>query len=1171
MPRAHDPRNIGTDRLPANVIGGPIPDQGWANARDVIDDPVGFFINQLLQQIKDTTGIDLFWMLDWSWTTNTILDLARQANDLVAWLQNPIQRPPNLLSRPGFSSPSAIAAAPDWFWDAVVSVGTVAGPDGRPRTDPQGSARTTADGVRHALLSNPISGAAVAAGQILTCQMRALVEDGFTASDDQAICLELVPSRAGVLGDPVVLAHCGVPTDDPTDWIAAPVGSKAVFFDVDYRVPTEDVPDTIELRPVVNESAGGGVPVRFDGARVAAAGGFLVVLADLFDAGREYLTDLWTAITDWLADMSQWSAFVSASDAAWVVFVKRVKRALRHADADSYVPPSTSGIISDALKNNEWFGWLFTMVDDWLQPVLTIGKAATDFGDALWQAVTVFAAAPGAAGAWSTLTAAITAAWNTLVDTVLAAWGSSKTHADFASPGTATEAALKNNPVIGWVFDLDGLLDAFVDVTKAGWDAIFGTTYYTGSFTDAWNALMDKLGWSSAPTKTIGQVGSAVGSNLLSTWVHSITDPIDDFFDSVRKYINQMIEGLHWGYFDTNWVWVPSLTTPNADKPTGDPVMTPGRNDDTTPAISSGADATIPGKPTGLVAIPWLDLTVSGFPAGKITYAIAAVKNGIEGPAAMVSAFAGTLVPPNTFGRVDLAYSAPAGGADSYRVYREVDATYEAQSWRLVATPTSDYPVLTPPLSDKTVRTSGVTAHPKTDAELAAQIVTSVKSTADGAAVTAGTANATAGSAQAAATDAQSTAIDANNAAVLAAAKFEALPEANIVINNFDHESEDWGVTVATSVVGATWVAPDGGGSVVPTPVSWTQPIPAGSKAVVVMIAYAREFAGPYPPSLSFSDAHFADHPVNAGLANDTVATAGTRIVWVLPISSSFEASSVTITATWDSDARITLVDAASLVVDGSASGDFSVIQVPSGSQDFPADSLAIQMSSRFTSSASTNPFNAWSGFVSERTVANLASQQTDRTYGLGTRIASLDVDAATSVSILGTGSTLIVMKSADRPAEDQVGSYARMVTNSTVAAPANVLNGNIMPLSNYYQAEIHSPDITVDLATASFQIFYTGTYLVDFTVACDASSAYLPAVLVNGIAVSYGGNGAPNATGVTYPTGLPVMAHAGLVYLNKGDYVSFGVWANSGTPTLSRAATIPKHAAISLVNRSYL
>src|SRR5699024_10905727 len=127
---------------------------------------------------------------------------------------------------------------------------------------------------------------------------------------------------------------------------------------------------------------------------------------------------------------------------------------------------------------------------------------------------------------------------------VFVSWGATESEADskalaVPSPAEATEKAIKNNPVIGWVFDLDGLVDAFVDVFKAGWDSLCGTSNYDGDFTDAWNALMSKLGWSSAPTKTIGQVGSAVGSNLLSTWVHSITDPIDDFFDTVRAYINQ--------------------------------------------------------------------------------------------------------------------------------------------------------------------------------------------------------------------------------------------------------------------------------------------------------------------------------------------------------------------------------------------------------------------------------------------------------------------------------------------------------------------------------------------------------------------------------------------------------------------------------------------------------
>ena len=927
-------------------MGGPIPDfgqyQDW-------DNPLGMFIENLLQNIKDVTGIDLFWLLDWSWTTNTMMELIRQANDLMAWLQNPIQRPPNLLARPGFSSPSAIAEAPDWSWDAVVSLGTVTGPDGRPKTDPQGSARTTADGLQHSMLSKSISGSAITPGQILTCQMYALVEAGFTASDDQAIRLELVPSLLGALQDAVVLAHCGVPVDASTDWIAAPVGSKAVFFDVDYEVPKTDTPDTLELRVVVGESAGGNVPVRFDGGRVAAAGGFLVVLSDLFDAGRQYLTDLWAAIEAWLADMSAWAAFTTAADDAWAIFVKKVKRALRHADADSYVPPSTSGIISDALKNNPWFGWLFSMVDDWLEPVLNIGKASADFGDAIWQAVSTFVGDVSAPNAWQTMVSTITTAWDLFIRRVFVSWGATEAEAEtkaqaMPNPASATEAAIKNNPVIGWVFDLDGLVDALTDVAKAAWDSLFGTTNYAGTFTDAWNALMSKLGWAGAPTKTIGEVGSAAATKLLagiwqplgdyltelplwldglnaaftdffkaawdyilggnryddttraawskpagailetawknlwakitgtaastaptpgsagaqglwngissnfiqsalSGWtdsaIHAITDPISNFFDQVRKYINQMIEGLHLGYFDDSWAWVPSLTTPTTEIPgSGDAVMTPGRNDDDAPGISSQADASIPAAPTGLVAVPWWDLTVSNFPAGTITYAIAAVKGGVEGPATKVTAFAGTLIPPNTNGRVDLAWGAVSGA--TYRVYRKVDSTYApALDWRLIASP-STAGTLATPYQDKTARTGGTVAHPKSDAELAAQIVTAVKSTAttaqstattaqstataaqttasnaastaSAAQTTANTASGTASAAQSAAADAQTAATDASDAAAVAVNKFNAVPEKNIVVANVDPQivPENWGVGLrplpGTSVVSGTLV-----------------------------------------------------------------------------------------------------------------------------------------------------------------------------------------------------------------------------------------------------------------------------------------------------------------------------------------------------------------------------
>lgn len=828
MPRAHDPYGVPADRQPSKGMGGPIPDFGQYTD---FTDTLGLFVENLLKQIKDWTGIDLYWMLDWSWTTNAIMQLVAQANDLFAWLQNPIQRPPNLLTRPSFSSPSAIAEAPDWSWDPVISLGTVTGPGGVPRTDPQGSARTIADGVRHSMMSNAISErSALTPGQILTCQIHALVEAGFTAADDQAIRLELVPSRLGVLQEPVVLASCGVPTGDPEGWIAAPDDAKSVFFDVDYTVPVDDSPDTVELRLVVGESAGGGVPVRFDGARVAAAGGFLVVLADLFDAGRIYLTDLWNAVTAWLEDVfdaDNWTALKTDTDAAFDAFVRRVKRALHHADADIFHPPATSDILSNALRANPWFGWLFDMVDSWLQPVLLIGKAGTAFWETVWHAVTAFAEAPTASGAWSTLMSAINGAWNTFVDAILQAWGSTKTHADFASPGTATTAALKNNEWFGWLFEMvDTWLQPVLRVGKAVtdfgdalWHAV--TAYaanplasgawpaLVNALNDAWNGAVDAIlnAWGSSKThadfaspaeatekviKNNPVTGWLFGDTFEGgSWLDNALAPITNFFDSIRKYINQMVEPLHWGYFDTNWAWVPALTTPDTQLPGDGPVMTPGSNDGDGGGIAPGADTSIPSAPKNVSAIPWWDITNPNFPAGNITYAIAAVKSGVEGPATQVKTYVGTLFPPNSSTHVDLRWDA-VSGASSYRVYRKANGYSTTTPWRLVASPTSAGTLLSP-VVDKTARTGGTVAAPKTDAELAAQIVTTVQSTAataqstassaastaSAAQSTANAASTTAGNAQTAASAAQSAANTANSNANTAIANNQAL--ANVV------------------------------------------------------------------------------------------------------------------------------------------------------------------------------------------------------------------------------------------------------------------------------------------------------------------------------------------------------------------------------------------------------
>lgn len=301
-------------------------------------------------------------------------------------------------------------------------------------------------------------------------------------------------------------------------------------------------------------------------------------------------------------------------------------------------------------------------------PLFRIFHACQVFGDTVWHAITTFASAPGAPGAWDTMIATFIAAWNTGVDAILSAWGSSKTHEDFVNPATATEAALKNNPVTGWLF------------------------------------------------------GGGSGGNA---WL--------DLFDPVRRFINQMIQGLRLGYFDTDWIWVPSFTTPTTALPGGDPALTPGSNDGDGGAIAPGVDSSIPAAPTGVSAIPWWDVTVSGFPAGGITYAIAAVKAGVEGPATQVTIFVGTLFPPNSNTHVDLRCNVESGV--SYRFYRKVDAAYSATAWRQITVTGSG--TLLDPWVDRTPRSGGTVASPKTDAELAAQVVTTVQSTAGAAQATA--------------------------------------------------------------------------------------------------------------------------------------------------------------------------------------------------------------------------------------------------------------------------------------------------------------------------------------------------------------------------------------------------------------------------------------------------
>lgn len=694
-------------------MSGPIPDFGWKKYLDGDFDPIAAFVEDLFQKIKDVTGIDLFWLLDWSWTTNTLLELTRQATDLFGWLQNPLQRPPNLLSRPGFSSPSAIVEAPDWSWDPVVSLGTLTGPGGIPVTDPQGSARTTADGSRHALMSNAISDkAALTPGQILTCQINVLVEAGFTAANDQAIRLELVPSRVGVLQEPVVLAHCGVPTGDPVDWIAASVGAKSVFFDVDYVVPTTDSPDTVELRLVVDESAGGNVPVRFDGGRVAASGGFLVILSDLFDAGRIYLTALWEAITEWLDDIfsaDAWSTLKTDTDAAFDEFVRRVKRALHHADANIFHPPNFSGVIESALRNNPWFGWLTNLFDDWLQPVLRIGKAATEFGDSLWHAVTTFARAPLASDSWSTLVDAFIDAWNAMVNAILMAWDpeSDRTYEDFTDPVTAAKKALRSNDWFGWLFDMvDDWLQPVLEIGKAltdfgdvVWHAITAFALAPGAsgawstmidkMTIAWDAMVDAilLAWNPDTTKTHLDFVNPADATEAALTNNPVTGWLFNGLGSARDFVNAVTGG------SGNGVW---------PKPAG------GVVDDV---------------PTGLRYVAQLNLG-GQLPSGNLYYSVTAVVNGVETPASAEVLYFGAGL--GTVGmKIKLDWD-PYPDATEYRVYRRIRSMAGNAASRRIATVTGST------FTDQTTRTAGTEVNPPSGVVRAAQAVGAAQATADG-------------------------------------------------------------------------------------------------------------------------------------------------------------------------------------------------------------------------------------------------------------------------------------------------------------------------------------------------------------------------------------------------------------------------------------------------------
>lgn len=846
--------------------------------------------------------------------------------------------------------------------------------------------------------------------------------------------------------------------------------------------------------------------------------------------------------------------------------------------------------------------------------------------------ITVYAQNPFSQGAWDTLMSALNADWNQYASVVTGLQSQ-----EWDTIQKIVSSLLHISPTTGkmdasWlegVGNMLGMDDAKVQnigqdlqtlssdqeakqqawntLLQAGWDTFTNNSMTfqqkINALQSAWNTFAAEVGDIQATdTLTIQSILNELFPGLFPDGNNPTgLTSVQNFFDDIRRSINQMIEGLHLGYLDVNWVWHASLTTPTAEMPGSAAAMTPGRNDDDAPAISSQADSSIPAAPTGLIAVPWLDLSVPNFPAGTITYAISAVKGGVEGPATQVKAFAGTLIPPNTNGRVDLAWNAVSGA--TYKIYRKVDSTYTtALDWRLIASPSTAGTLLSP-YQDKTVRTGGTAAHPKTDAELAAQIVTAVKTTATGAATTAGSAQATATSAASTASAAQATADDASTTASSASSaaedasslaaqantRLEAIPEGNIVINAADPETEAWGVTLLATGGPTTWKAPNNGGLLAGS-VSWTQSFPAGSKMLFIFAAFAGRGTADRisvtfdDPSIS-APGRASSNLSNSAFNDSTNTGSGSLAVWTVALPRDFSGTSVTITAAWDGSASNGsgggVVDMSSLVAGGTTSGDFEIVTSPTGTIAAPDDSLLVQLSGRFLQSTSVASPTLFSGYTAARTTQDQVSVQPKNqpagagqtmTYGTATLLATRNIDDTAGITYpaLATdvSQMLLVVKSAVNPGTT-VGSFAQLVNTATttITSSSGVYPG-YRPVPNLFFSAIvrSSSDISVDLTAGTFTVSLTGTYLIQYRYPNLQSRP-----LINGSPIDYVVSDADvinkiksNYGGLTYGSGMT------FVYLKAGDVIQLGfASSSSGSNSVPRSGV--EYLKVTLTNRSLM
>lgn len=280
-----------------------------------------------------------------------------------------------------------------------------------------------------------------------------------------------------------------------------------------------------------------------------------------------------------------WSSLVATFKAAWQSCYVDCRKAFD--PAYSGTAPDVTALVPNMLSQSTVFGWFYQIINDWLKRIIYIGKAVIEFGDAVWQAVVAF----GSTLNFGSLASAVTSNFRVLAAAIFTQTRPGATEAANAAaalalptPGDLLKKALQNNPVVGWVFALDGIIGSSGVAWKlvaALWDFFLGGSLYNGTAVTgwsstartnllaAWTAFLAKVAPSlTAPTTSRAAVGTALANSMLSGLFEPVVG-VMDFFALLKDFVAALYD-----YF---------LTTDEANRrytgdpngPAGDPALSP--------------------------------------------------------------------------------------------------------------------------------------------------------------------------------------------------------------------------------------------------------------------------------------------------------------------------------------------------------------------------------------------------------------------------------------------------------------------------------------------------------------------------------------------------------------------------------------------------------------------